>query len=379
MDNRYYVILKKTEHLTYNDLAIIFNENEGRDLTGTQLRNRLQRETRKYSKEHSIPKMADIPHSNKPYNKNDAEIVLDMLRHKAPKERMLEVYTERVLAAHIADLVDKGFNIKNLELVPYVVNADNEYEEHWDGTKTIRFGLIGDTQINSIYTQLTHLHNFYDISQAKGIKTIYHTGDIDEGEMMRKGHQYECYHQGADAHVREIVRVYPRRQGITTKFITGNHDHSIIKAAGMDIGFPIAKARDDMVYLGPSSAVVKLTPRCTLELRHPLDGSSYAISYKSQKMVDAMSGGEKPSVLAIGHYHKAEYIFYRNIHTFQTGCFQAQTSWMKGKSLAAHLGGWIVEVDVDEHGSIKAIRQEFIPYYTAIKDDYLNWATFGGY
>jgi hypothetical protein len=40
-------------------------------------------------------------------------------------------------------------------------------------------------------------------------------------------------------------------------------------------------------------------------------------------MIEAMPGGEKPNILAVGHYHKMEQIFYRNIHAFQTGCFAA--------------------------------------------------------
>ena len=38
-----------------------------------------------------------------------------------------------------------------------------------------------------------------------------------------------------------------------------------------------------MIYLGQSDAVISLTPNCTLELRHPLDGTAYALSYKLQK------------------------------------------------------------------------------------------------
>jgi hypothetical protein len=128
-----------------------------------------------------------------------------------------------------------------------------------------------------------------------------------------------------------------------------------------------------MNYLGQSSALIELTPNCTLELRHPLDGTAYAISYKTQKLIEAMSGGEKPNILAVGHYHKMEYIFYRNVHCFQTGCFQAQTPWMKGKQIAAFMGGWIVEVNVNDDGTITRIKQEYIPFYKAIKDDYLNW------
>jgi hypothetical protein len=92
-----------------------------------------------------------------------------------------------------------------------------------------------------------------------------------------------------------------------------------------------------------------------------------------QKMIESMSGGEKPNILAVGHYHKAEYIFYRNVHTFQTGCTLAQTPWMKGKGIAAHIGGWIVEVHVDDEGTITRLKQEYIPFYKAIKEDWLNW------
>ena len=246
----------------------------------------------------------------------------------------------------------------------------------WDGDRVIRFGLMGDTQINSKYTQLTHLHRFYDICAKMGIDTVFHTGDIDEGEQMRPGHQYECYEQGADDHVAEIVRVYPRREGIKTYFITGNHDASLYKRAGMDLGKAIADKRDDMIYLGRDCAVVKLTDKCTLELRHPWDGTAYALSYKPQKIVEAMEADSKPNILAIGHYHKIEYLFYRNVHCFQSGCFQSQTPFTRGKGISVHMGAWIVEVTVSEDGSVKWITPTMIPFCSAIENDWKNWRNF---
>jgi hypothetical protein len=243
----------------------------------------------------------------------------------------------------------------------------------WTGDKIIRFGLMGDTQINSKYTQLTHLHKLYDIYQQEGIDTVYHTGDIDEGEEMRMGHKYECYTQGADDHIDEIVNIYPKRKGTTTHFITGNHDHSIFKRVGFDIGPVIASRRDDMKYLGRDQAIIRLTPNCDLEIRHPGDGTAYALSYKTQKQIEAMSGGEKPHIYAVGHYHKADYMFYRNVHAFQTGCFQSDTPFTRSKGISIHMGGWIIEANVDEEGTITRLKQEFIPFYKAIKEDWKNW------
>lgn len=310
----------------------------------------------------------------------ETDKILSMLKSGSSLTGIAETIgvSERVAAAHIEDLSDKGYcidktdrGIYSLYWIPKTdtptVNID------WKGDKIIRFGLLGDTQINSKYTQLTHLHAAYDFYKAEGITDVYHSGDIDEGEQMRPGHQYECYNQGADDHVAEIVRVYPKIDGITTHFITGNHDHSLIKRAGYDIGKAIANDRPDMKYLGQSSAYIKLTPNCTLELRHPLDGTAYAISYKMQKMVEAMSGGEKPNVFAVGHYHKEETLFYRNVHCVQTACLQAQTPWMRGKGISAALGYFIIEIHVDGEGHVTRFKPEFMPFYRAIQDDYKNW------
>lgn len=263
-----------------------------------------------------------------------------------------------------------GYNADKPNKLEVFQNVQPEIKKAtWKGTELVRFALIGDTHINSMFTQLTFLYEFYDICKKSGVKHIYHTGDIDEGEQMRMGHQYECYTQGADAHVEEICRVYPSINGITTHFITGNHDASITKRCGHDIGIAIAAKRTDMDYLGRDCAIVKLTPNCMLELRHPWGGSAYALSYKPQKMIDAMSGGEKPNILAIGHYHKAEYMFYRNVHSFQTGTFCGQTSFMKGMGLSAHMGGWIIEALVDSKGYLKSIKPELVPFYKAIDND----------
>lgn len=261
---------------------------------------------------------------------------------------------------------------------PKRVIVQNQEPEHfrtrWDGDQTIKFAIMGDTQFGSKYAQITYLHDFYDLCAREGITDVYHTGDLTDGLKMRTGHEYELYEVSADEMRDDVVKNYPKRDGITTHFITGNHDASIYKQVGYDMGMAIAMLRPDMNYLGRDCAVINLTPNCTLELRHPWDGTAYALSYKMQKMIEAMESDSKPSILAVGHYHKAEYLFYRNVHALQTACFQGQTPFTRGKGISVHIGGWIVTLSVNEEGTITRFSPEFIPYYNSIKNDYKNFS-----
>lgn len=315
------------------------------------------------------------------------------------QERALELYgTTNLSKKEITNTIEEEFGLRNMydsvcgqirrhggqreisEVIHPVekrVAIQNQEPKHvtskWDGTKTLRFAIIGDTQIGSKYTQLTYLHEFYDLCAKEGIKDVYHTGDLVDGLKMRTGHEYELYDVSADDMRDDVIKNYPKRDGITTYFISGNHDASIYKQVGYDICQAISNARPDMKYLGRDCAVVHLTPNCTLEMRHPWDGTAYALSYKIQKMIEAMESDSKPNILAVGHYHKAEYLFYRNIHALQTGCFQGQTPFTRGKGISVQMGGWLVSVRVDSKGYIQGFGTEFIPYYVSIKDDYKNF------
>ncbi|MDF2563703.1 MAG: hypothetical protein K0Q53_98 [Massilibacillus sp.] len=283
--------------------------------------------------------------------------------------------SKRIILAQIEDYKDAGYNIEEIDgtyqLSKYIVPKDNEYSADWNGNKIIKFGVVSDTHLCSNDQQLTHLNSFYDLLVKEGISECYHAGDISEGVNMRQGHQYEVFKQGVDQQARYIIENYPERAEIKTYYITGNHDHSGIKSAGVDIGRMINNEREDLIYLGKQSARVMLTPNCSMDLVHPLDGASYAISYSTQKYIDSLSGGSKSSILIIGHHHKSFMLpVYRNIAAFEAGTFQKQTKWMQGKRLAANVGGWILEVEVDSEGTIKRCKGEFIPYYKFIENDY---------
>jgi hypothetical protein len=242
--------------------------------------------------------------------------------------------------------------------------------------KKASFALCGDTQFGSLYDRHDLVEKTYSICKRMGIKTVYHTGDMLDGIKMYRGHEYELEVNGEDDQVKHCVGTYPEVKGITTRFITGNHDYSFWRNGGSMVGPKIAARdgagnklsglRDDMVYLGQDEAMVVLNIDGTeirMMLRHPAKGTAYALSYQPQKLVESLPGGRKPEILAIGHYHKAEFIpVLRNIFTFQTGCLQSQTPHMRTRHIEAHMGFWAVEARATKTGMAR-VRGEFVGFY----------------
>jgi hypothetical protein len=105
-----------------------------------------------------------------------------------------------------------------------------------------------------------------------------------------------------------------------------------------------------------------LTKGCVLRLWHGEDGSSYAHSYRLQKLIESFTGGEKPAALFAGHVHKAGYFYMRHVHCLSSGAIQSQTKWMRGKRIASHTGFWVVEIVVNSKG-IARFKSEWFPLY----------------
>lgn len=232
------------------------------------------------------------------------------------------------------------------DMQPRIVKRAHEYED-----PQISIGIISDTHMGSAYACQDVLDAAYDTFERSGIKRVYHAGDLLDGIRMYRGHEFEVRHHGLDAQVEHCVNYYPRRDGIETFFITGNHDLAFLRSAGVDVGHMIAKERPDMIYCGRESASVFLMhgdKKIHLKLMHPRGGTAYAMSYHPQKIVNSFAGGEKPHLLILGHYHKGEFIpEYRNVAIIQAMTTEKQTPFMQGKSIPAHLGYWILDFTID--------------------------------
>lgn len=258
------------------------------------------------------------------------------------------------------------------ELYPWLWDDDDEFltvpqnlhhRVYHRPASEMMLGFIGDTHGSSAEEKNDELHTFYDLCVTEGVTDVLHTGDITAGHNVYPGQVYDLREVGCDAQSDALVRRYPQRDGITTHFITGNHDYSHYKHAGVDIGRLIASQRPDMHYLGRYGATVELSPGFTVYVLHMDGGVPYSISYRRQKIVEGFIGGTKPRIFISGHDHQHIYFDYRNVQVFGTGCFEGQSDFLRRKGIEPKVGGWIVNVKLDDNGAIRRIKPEWVKFY----------------
>lgn len=228
--------------------------------------------------------------------------------------------------------------------------------------RTIRVGWFGDTHIGSVYTNYDFIREIRETFAKAKVDMVVHTGDLTEGMSNRPGHIYECSELGFDAQKERAVELMSEFDWCPLYMIDGNHDRWYIKSNGALIVKDVCDRIENAEFLGHDEGDIVLTEGVRIKLWHGEDGSSYAHSYRPQKLIESLQGGNKPHAIFAGHVHKFGYFFDRNIHFISTGCVQKQSKWMRGKRLPAHVGFGIADITVNEKG-IGRFTNTFYPFY----------------
>lgn len=245
------------------------------------------------------------------------------------------------------------------------INTRQYYGNDW-----IRFGVISDTHLVSKYSRLDVINALYDIYEHEGIHTVYHAGNWIDGEA--RFNKYDLYCIGVENQVKYFIENYPKREGITTYIISGDdHEGWYVQNLGLNIGRIMEdRARDvkrkdliDLGYMERDLIFKKGKGQSIIRVMHAGGGSAYAISYTVQKIAESYQGGEKPSFVIVGHFHKFDYSYPREIHFLQPGCTQDQSPFMRKKRIQAMVGGCIVNIKQDNHGVFVRVQIEWFPFY----------------
>jgi len=290
--------------------------------------------------------------------------------------------SEEDVVSVINDIEERGYIIqrrgktvqigKSAERTGTKIIFENHFHE-----KPVKFGVIADMHLCSKKERLDVMEAAYDEFQRQGITVVLCPGNYIDGECRFNTHELNAH--GIADQVQYCIEHWPSRPGIKTYFVDGDdHEGWFQQREGIEFGrYLMLEARehgrDDLVYMGYMESDFELKAKngkAIIKVIHAGGGSSYAYSYASQKLVESFQGGEKPAVCIIGHYHKQEYCFPRNVHCVQAGCTQDQTNFMRKRKLAAHVGFCVVTLQQDINGSITRFCPEFFPFFD--RDYYLN-------
>jgi len=232
-------------------------------------------------------------------------------------------------------------------------------------------GFVSDSHLGSHQQQLTHLNSTYDWFVSNAVKTVYHLGDVFDGNGMYRGQHWEQFAQGFDDQLQYGVKYYPKRPGIVTKIIAGNHDQSFYKINQSDIVKEFCHRRpDDTEYLGRDAATVNFG-KLKFYLVHPKGGMSYAKSYRPQKFIEGLATEYKPNVILFGHWHGYVNFPARNVEALMVPCFQSQTSFLKTLGLEPLIGAVMIKFDeVDLSGTVKDWGLRRRTYFVPRTHDY---------
>lgn len=284
----------------------------------------------------------------------------------------------------ISQLMSSGYQIDNTEdglwfltkKPPQIASATGGALQTFftEADNTFTFGASSDQHLCSVHERLDVLEDLYTNFENEGIKVVLNAGNYIEGEAYFNRH--ELLRHGIDQQMNYLAKFYPQRDGMVTYAISGDdHEGFYSQREGVNVGkYAERTMRDngrvDWIDLGYMEAPVKLINSNTgresiISVVHPGGGSSYATSYLPQKYVESLSGGEKPSIIVLGHVHKLLFMNIRNVWLVVSGCTQDQTTFMRKKRIDAHIGGAIMRVKQDPAtGAVTRCRCEIIRYFT---------------
>jgi len=218
--------------------------------------------------------------------------------------------------------------------------------------KWFKFALVSDTHGGSKHAQEESLHAFYDECKAVDINTVVHGGDITHGLHVYSGQSMDLKANvgySYEDQTRYVIDTYPKREGISTYFICGNHDEDAVKNSSADPGLRIATERDDMEYLGMYTGNVHYGGVRIL-LTHGGGSLGVSKSNKLQKLIDSVPRGHQtPHVAALGHYHQFCMVpSYSGIDAFLPGGFEGKNNLLKRMSIHPEVGAWILEYRIED-------------------------------
>lgn len=256
----------------------------------------------------------------------------------------------------------------------------------WDkDVGEIFLGITGDWHDASKGAQISARNRAIKEMYDDGVRDIIVAGDINAGRKVYKGQELDTVSEQSDDQIAITETYCPHYAGLRYHMVGGNHDYSTIKSGGHNALLALCKKREDFFYYGYDLATIHLTKDIDALVWHPSGSQAYAMSYRSQKMVEQVAFEQlmevikknatpKVRYLFVGHWHGILMGFYKGpIFVCHPGCFEGQTNLSRRIGVFPELAATVIKgkITKDRHiirdMTVRTLR------FTEIIDDYLNY------
>ena len=311
--------------------------------------------------ENNNRKNTDMDFVNRVYKyiKNDMSVEDFMSKFKCNTNELNGIMELCKIYGKNVDIVVRNGNAFFVKALPKKVSAD---KKHIDSDKLIHTELcvVSDTHFGNIHQQLHLLNDIYEEAYNRGIDTVLHCGDMVDGNYPNRPEQpRQQFLHGFDEQVGYVVDMYPKVDGITTKYILGSHDETHYKNGQATLNKWISSCRSDMEYLGKDTGEVEING-VKIVMDHPGGGSAQSVSYKPQKRIEILESGSKPKILLIGHYHKSYCFVYRNVRGIEVPALCDKTQFQQKQGLINYVGAYFLDIYSNKKGNIEYFEAEEI-------------------
>ncbi len=226
-----------------------------------------------------------------------------------------------------------------------------------------RVGIISDTHLCSVAERLDVVNEAYDIFAAQDITHVFHMGDLTDGWNEYRNHISFVKVHGSQEQALYAMKYYPKRKGIKTYVIGGNHDDDYAKTKVDRLSLIVNgfhhqgkeyTGRDDIVYLGQYSHYIIFPQEVRMHMIHPRGNQAYALSYKQQKRSENMSKNDRPDIQCSGHYHTFNYLTLDDTHFLALPGMQDETEFFKRLGFARSVGFMVLDYEIAK-GRLKSL------------------------
>jgi predicted phosphodiesterase len=311
-------------------------------------------------------------------NLTDSKILIKHLskkdvRLKFKHLKTLTGFSDERLGAAIAEARKDYPNLvfAKFDRTFYLSDMPTWYSHHTDLSAKMPkegvFGVITDTHIGSVAERLDILNYAYERFEEVGIKEVFHLGDVTDGFKSYPGHMQFVKVYGANPQVIRTIETYPKKKGVTTYMIAGNHDMDSYKLDKVDrLGLIVTglwdegrriNGREDIVYCGQYSHNIVLPEQVVVHLIHPQGGKAYALSYNQQKRSEAMDRNLRPDLQLSGHFHSYNHCFINHTHFISCFGLQDETEFFKRRGMSRGVGFLLIWYKIRE-GKFLYLRPE---------------------